>query len=71
MGQEISSIVNGRFGRCQLELGGNNAVIVDNTADIDKLMQSFTNGFLLDNGQSCSGTRRLVSWLAGKVWLPW
>ncbi len=56
------STVNNRFGRCILELGGNNSIVIDNTANIDKFMNTFGDGFLLDNGQSCSGTRRLVSY---------
>lgn len=41
MGRAVSAVVNARFGRCLLELGGNNAAIVLPDADnIDSVAKS-------------------------------
>ena len=46
-----------------MELGGNNAMIVDNSADINCVISSFVDGFFQATGQSCTSTRRLVSYI--------
>ena len=54
-------MVQERFGKSILELGGNNAILVDETADIDSLITSLICGCFLTNGHCCTSTRRLVS----------
>lgn len=59
LGRSVAETVSGRLGRCLLELGGNNAVIVDETADIDLAIQSVIFGALGTAGQRCTTIRRL------------
>jgi aldehyde dehydrogenase (NAD+) len=59
MGRRVGQVVAGRLGRCLLELGGNNAVIVDQTADLDLALKSTVFGAVGTAGQRCTTTRRL------------
>jgi len=59
MGYRIGKIVGERLGRTILELGGNNAVIVDETADIDMAMRAVLFGAVGTAGQRCTSTRRV------------
>ena len=61
MGQKVGVMVQERFGKLILELGGNNAFIVDKTAEVDSVVSGLMSGCLMTTGQSCSATRRLVS----------
>ena len=56
--------VQSRFGRMILELGGNNAIVVDSNADLDMVVRSVLFAAVGTAGQRCTTTRRLV-------WLPW
>lgn len=49
-----------RFGRSLLELGGNNAVIVTPSADLDQAVSSIVFGAAGTAGQRCTTTRRLL-----------
>ncbi|PLC50356.1 aldehyde dehydrogenase family protein [Pollutimonas subterranea] len=60
MGRELSPIVAARFGRCLLELGGNNAIIVGPTADLDMALRGILFGAVGTAGQRCTSTRRLI-----------
>ncbi|PLC52280.1 aldehyde dehydrogenase family protein [Pollutimonas nitritireducens] len=60
MGRELSPIVAARFGRCLLELGGNNAIIVGPTADLDMALRGILFGAVGTAGQRCTTTRRLI-----------
>ncbi len=60
MGRDVGVAVASRFGRSILELGGNNAVIVDETADIDLAVKSVYFGSVGTAGQRCTSTRRLL-----------
>lgn len=60
MGRHVGKIVAGRLGRTLLELGGNNAVIVDKDADIDLAVKSTVFGSVGTAGQRCTTTRRLI-----------
>ena len=59
VGRRIASLVGQRLGRSLLELGGNNAVIVDDTADLDLAVRAILFGSVGTAGQRCTTTRRL------------
>ena len=48
------------MGRCLLECSGNNAVIVDETADLDLALPAIVFGAVGTAGQRCTTTRRLI-----------
>jgi aldehyde dehydrogenase (NAD+) len=60
MGREVGPVVAGRFGRCLLELGGNNAVIVTPSADLSIALPSLLFGAVGTAGQRCTSTRRII-----------
>lgn len=60
VGKHVNQIVAGRLGRCLLELGGNNAIIVDETANLDLAMRAIAFGAAGTAGQRCTTTRRLI-----------
>lgn len=60
MGRRVGQVVAGRLGRCLLELGGNNAIIVHNDADLDLAVRSIVFGAVGTAGQRCTTTRRLI-----------
>lgn len=59
MGRVVGQAVAARFGRALLELGGNNAIIVDATADLDLAVRAIVFGAVGTAGQRCTTTRRL------------
>jgi aldehyde dehydrogenase (NAD+) len=60
MGREVGPRVARRFGRSLLELGGNNAVIVTPTADLDLAVRGIAFAAVGTAGQRCTTTRRLI-----------
>ena len=52
--------VQSRFGRSLLELGGNNAILVDESADVDLVVRAALFACAGTAGQRCTTTRRLV-----------
>jgi len=60
MGAEVGPVVAGRFGRCLLELGGNNAAIVTEHANLDIAVPAVVFGAAGTAGQRCTTTRRLL-----------
>ena len=60
MGQRIGGIVGARLGRTILELGGNNAVIISDKADLTGALASAFFGAVGTAGQRCTSTRRLI-----------
>jgi len=60
MGRRVGTVVAERLGRSLLELGGNNACIVDPTADLDLAMKSIVFAAVGTAGQRCTSTRRLI-----------
>ena len=60
MGRRISRVVGERLGRCILELGGNNAIIVMDDADPDLALRAVMFGAVGTAGQRCTSTRRLI-----------
>src|ERR1700733_5637696 len=60
VGRQIAQSVAARLGRSLLELGGNNAVIVDDTANLDLASRAIVFGALGTAGQRCTSTRRVL-----------
>ena len=60
MGEKVGVAVAKRLGRSLLELGGNNAVIVLDDADIDVVTRAVLFGAVGTAGQRCTTTRRLI-----------
>jgi len=69
MGVNVARAVNGRLGKTILELGGNNALIVTPSADLEMAAQSIFFGAVGTAGQRCTSTRRVIMHesVAGKV----
>ncbi|MCE2028145.1 L-piperidine-6-carboxylate dehydrogenase [Sessilibacter corallicola] len=59
MGRKVGPMVAQRFGRTILELGGNNAIIVAPSADLDMAIRAILFGAVGTAGQRCTSTRRL------------
>lgn len=60
MGRAVNQKVAGRLGRCLLELGGNNAMIVSPEADLDMAVRAILFGAVGTSGQRCTTLRRLI-----------
>lgn len=60
MGRKVGPKVVERFGRSILELGGNNAIIVTPSADLDMAVRAILFGAVGTAGQRCTTTRRLL-----------
>lgn len=60
MGKIVGATVAGRLGRSLLELGGNNAVIVTESADMNLVLIGTLFGAVGTCGQRCTTTRRLI-----------
>lgn len=60
MGRRVGEVVGKRLGRSLLELGGNNACIVDQTADLDLALKGIVFAAVGTAGQRCTSTRRLL-----------
>jgi aldehyde dehydrogenase (NAD+) len=60
VGRHAASIVGSRFGRTILELGGNNAIIISDKANLDLAIRAVVFGAVGTAGQRCTTTRRLI-----------
>jgi len=60
MGRRIGEVVGARLGRTILELGGNNALIISDRADLTGALASAFFGAVGTAGQRCTSTRRLI-----------
>jgi aldehyde dehydrogenase (NAD+) len=60
MGKRVGEVVGGRLGNTILELGGNNAIIVDETADLELALHAILFGAVGTAGQRCTSTRRVI-----------
>src|SRR5690349_21771194 len=60
VGRMVGERVAQRMGRSLLELGGNNAIIVDKTADLKLAIPAIVFGAVGTAGQRCTTTRRLI-----------
>jgi aldehyde dehydrogenase (NAD+) len=59
MGRAVGQAAAGRFARTILELGGNNAAIVSNRADLDLALRGILFSAVGTSGQRCTSLRRL------------
>jgi aldehyde dehydrogenase (NAD+) len=60
VGRMVGERVANRMGRSLLELGGNNAIIIDATADLKLAIPAVVFGAVGTAGQRCTSTRRLI-----------
>ncbi|MFO7890477.1 MAG: aldehyde dehydrogenase family protein [bacterium] len=60
MGKHVGKTVGKRLGRTILELGGNNAVIVTEDANMDMAVRTILFGAVGTAGQRCTTTRRII-----------
>jgi len=60
MGYRVGEVVGKRLGRTILELGGNNAIIVTPSADLDMAIRATLFGAVGTAGQRCTSTRRII-----------
>ena len=59
MGKKVAEAVGQRLGKCLLELGGNNAVIVAPSANLELAVRAIVFGAVGPAGQRCTSTRRV------------
>ncbi|WP_192823312.1 aldehyde dehydrogenase family protein [Rufibacter sp. LB8] len=60
MGKKVGEAVGKRLGKSLLELGGNNAIILTENADLEMAMRAVVFGAVGTAGQRCTSTRRLI-----------
>tara|TARA_B100001989_G_scaffold249409_1_gene224678 strand:+ start:4333 stop:5868 length:1536 start_codon:yes stop_codon:yes gene_type:complete len=60
MGKSVAQVVGSRLGKSLLELGGNNAIIISQYANIDIAIRASVFGAIGTAGQRCTTTRRLI-----------
>lgn len=60
MGKAVAENVARRLGKTILELGGNNAIILTETADLNQAIPAVVFGAVGTAGQRCTSTRRLI-----------
>lgn len=60
MGKAVGKTVSERLGRALLELGGNNAIIISENANLDMAIRGALFGAVGTAGQRCTTTRRLI-----------
>ncbi len=60
MGKAVGRTVSERLGRALLELGGNNAIIISEKANLDMAIRAAVFGAVGTAGQRCTTTRRLI-----------
>jgi len=60
MGKHVGEVVGKRLGRTLLELGGNNAIIVAEDANLDMALRATLFGAVGTAGQRCTSTRRII-----------
>ena len=60
MGKIVAETVGKRLGKTLLELGGNNAIIITESADLEMCIPAMVFGAVGTCGQRCTSTRRLI-----------
>jgi len=60
MGRSVNQMVAARLGKCLLELGGNNAMIVSKSADLELALRAIVFSAVGTSGQRCTSLRRLI-----------
>ena len=61
MGIKVAKAVGARLGKTILELGGNNAIIIDESANMDLVVPGIVFGSVGTAGQRCTSTRRIIA----------
>jgi aldehyde dehydrogenase (NAD+) len=61
MGAQVGPRVAARFGRCLLELGGNNAAVVASSADLELATRGIVFAAAGTAGQRCTSLRRVIA----------
>jgi aldehyde dehydrogenase (NAD+) len=61
MGKKVAKAVGSRLGKTILELGGNNAIIIDESANMDLAIPGIVFGSVGTAGQRCTSTRRIIA----------
>ncbi len=60
VGKRLGGIIGKRLGRAILELGGNNAIIISDTANLEMAIKAVVFGAVGTAGQRCTSTRRVI-----------
>jgi aldehyde dehydrogenase (NAD+) len=60
VGKRVNAIVGKRLGSAIMELGGNNAIIISNEADMEIAIPAIVFGSVGTTGQRCTSTRRII-----------
>lgn len=60
VGKQVGHQVASRMGKCLLELGGNNAIIIDESANLELAVPGIVFGSVGTAGQRCTTTRRVL-----------
>ncbi len=60
MGFDVAKTVHGRLGKTIMELGGNNALVVTQSADVEMAARAIFFGAVGTAGQRCTSTRRVI-----------
>jgi L-aminoadipate-semialdehyde dehydrogenase len=60
VGRKVGERVAARMGKCLLELGGNNAIVVDEFANLELAVPAIVFGSVGTAGQRCTTTRRII-----------
>ena len=60
MGKKVGEAIGARLGKSLLELGGNNAIILTENADLEMALRAIVFGAVGTCGQRCTSTRRLI-----------
>lgn len=60
MGKIVAQAVGARLGKSLFELGGNNAIIISEHADLDMALRAVVFGAVGTAGQRCTSTRRVI-----------
>lgn len=60
VGRRVGEIIGRRLGKTILELGGNNAVIITPSANLEMAIKSVVFGAVGTCGQRCTSTRRVI-----------
>ena len=60
VGKRVGGIVGKRLGKTILELGGNNAIIITDSVDLEMAIPAIVFGAVGTAGQRCTSTRRLI-----------
>jgi aldehyde dehydrogenase (NAD+) len=60
VGKKLAGIIGARLGKSILELGGNNAVIIAPSANLEMAIKSVVFGAVGTAGQRCTSTRRII-----------